>query len=1592
MPRRTPIALFVAVLMAAATVLAATPAQAATYAVLVFSKTAGFRHDSIPAGITAIQQLGAANDFSVTATEDAGAFTDANLAQYDAVVWLSTTGDVLDGNQQAAFERFIRAGGGYAGVHAAADTEYDWAWYGNLVGAYFSSHPANQTATVKVEDPAHPSTAGLPARWSRLDELYNYRTNPRGSAHVLASLDETTYQPGAGAMGADHPIAWCKTYDGGRSWYTGLGHTIESYSDATFRTHLLGGIQTATGAKPADCGASLTANFEKVALDTNTQNPMELAVAPDGRVFYIERDGRVQIVKPDTRTTVTAGTIPVFTGNEDGLLGITLDPGFATNRWLYVYYAPNSGAARNQLSRFTVNGDSLDLASERVVLQVPTQRNTCCHMGGSMTFDAAGNLYLATGDNTNPFESSGYTPIDERAGRADFDAQRTSGNTNDLRGKVLRIKPTTDGGYTVPSGNLFAPSTAQTRPEIFAMGFRNPFRIGVDSKTNTLYVADYGPDAGQASAERGPGNTVEWNIVGQAGNYGWPYCVGNNYAYRDYTFPSGPSGAAFNCAAPVNNSPNNTGLTNLPPAVPATVDFDYDGNPRFPEIGGGGAPMGGPVYRYNAASTSTRKWPAYYDGKALLGEWNQSKMYTMQVTPDGRSLVDINQLLTGMSVVRPMDMEFGADGALYLIEWGSGFGGNNDNSGVYRVDYRSTDVDLAPIAVAAGQPTSGAAPLTVQFSSAGSRDPAGQPITYAWAFGDGGTSTAANPSHTYTATGTYTAQLTVRDPGGKTAVANVPIVVGNTTPTVRLTAPPEGGFFDWGNTVPFTVSVTDPEDGTIACNRVTVRYSLGHDEHAHELQQVNGCSGSVQTSLATGHGTDANIFAVLEATYVDNGGLTGRAIIALQPKRKQAEFFTATGRVAGGTGGGDPGVVREATGDSAGGFQNIGFIEDGDWWSFAPTNLTNINQIRLRGASGATGGRVEIRAGSATGTLLATATIPATGNWQGYTDVTVNVPANTATQPLFFVARPPTGTANGGGLFNVNWVDFVGSGVGGTPSNRPPVVQTPGANPTSGTAPLQVSFTGSASDPDGDALTYRWDFGDGGTATTANAAHTYTTAGSYTARLTVTDARGASASGQVVITVNGGPTPALSTNVHLFYYPWYGSPAVNGSYRHWQQGGHNPPNDIGADFYPTLGAYDSGDISGAVNQHMQWVRRSGAGVIVYSWWGQGSYEDTLVTRVMDAAAAAGVKVAWHLEPYTGQTAASTVADINYINSRYGSHPAFYRSAEHGNKAAFYVFNSLSITDWAPLDAVTGSNIVLAQTTDVSKIAHFSGLYTYDVIAGATAPGWESAGEYAKANNLIWSPSVGPGYLDDRAVPGNTTPTLARNNGATYDQEWTNALDPTKGGVPTWVSITSFNEWHEGSTIEPARSSPPAGFNYQTYNGAYGTSGAASETAYLDRTAYWAREFEARRNPTQPTVNLALNKPATADSQCAANEGAAKAVNGTVNGGNSDKWCSLGGTKWWQVDLSASPSVGRIVLRHAGAGGEQASYNTRDFDLQVSTNGTSWTTVAQVRGNTGNVSTHTFTARAARYVRVNVITPTQDGNQAARIYEVEVYSS
>jgi type 1 glutamine amidotransferase len=221
------------------------PRAGAPFRVLVFTRTLGFRHASIPDGVTAVQDLGREHRFSVDATDDAGAFTPSNLSRYRVVVFLSTTGDVLDGSQRDAFQGFTRRGGGFVGVHAAADALYDWPWYGSLLGAYFARHPAVQPARIRVEDRASPSTRGLPQSFTWTDEWYDFRANPRPSVHVLLSLDETSYE--GGGMGTDHPIAWEHEFGGGRAWYTVLGHQSATFASPLFRSHLLGGIEYVVG-------------------------------------------------------------------------------------------------------------------------------------------------------------------------------------------------------------------------------------------------------------------------------------------------------------------------------------------------------------------------------------------------------------------------------------------------------------------------------------------------------------------------------------------------------------------------------------------------------------------------------------------------------------------------------------------------------------------------------------------------------------------------------------------------------------------------------------------------------------------------------------------------------------------------------------------------------------------------------------------------------------------------------------------------------------------------------------------------------------------------------------------------------------------------------------------------------------------------------------------------------------------------------------------------------------------------------------------------------------------------------------------------
>ncbi|MFJ3582569.1 ThuA domain-containing protein [Streptomyces sp. NPDC090127] len=780
----------------------------------------------------------------------------------------------------------------------------------------------------------------------------------------------------------------------------------------------LGG-QQALAAEPEGAPAAAAAeDFQQVTLAKGGEEvgePMSLVVLPDRSVLHTSRGGELRRTDAAGNTKVI-GTVPVYSHDEEGLQGIGLDPDFARNRAVYLYYAPpldtpsgdapeNGTAADfakydgvNRLSRFTLKADgTLDNASEKKVIDIPATRGICCHVGGDIDFDAQGNLYLSTGDDSNPFASDGFTPMDERPGRNPaFDARRTSGNTNDLRGKILRIKVAEDGSYTVPDGNLFAAGTAKTRPEIYAMGFRNPFRFSVDKATGVLYVGDYGPDAGAADPKRGPAGQVEFARITKPGNFGWPFCTGKNDAYVDYDFATKVSGAAFDCAAPKNESPYNTGLVDLPPAEPAWMPYDGGSVPEFGT--GSESPMGGPVYRYDPASTSPVKFPEAYDGDFFAGEFGRRWIKRIEQGADG-TVQSINPVpWTGTQV---MDMAFGPDGALYVLDYGTAWFGGDHNSGLYRIE--NATGGRSPVAEASANKTSGTAPLKVAFSSAGTTDGDGDALTYSWDFGDGGTSTAANPTYTYKKNGTYTATVTAKDTTGRTGSASVHVVVGNTAPKVTLELPAEGALFAFGDEVPFKVTVTDPEDGAIDCAKVKVTYVLGHDSHGHPVTSANGCTGTIKTSSDGGHDDDANIFAVFDAEYTDGGGggqaaLTTHDQAKLQPRHRQAEHFDAQQGVQ---------VFDKA---EANGGRTVGDIHDGDWISLKPYHLSGATKLTARVSSGGVGGFLEVRTGSPTGTLHGSAPVPVTGGWETFQDVDVplrNLPRKTT--ELFLVFKGGAG-------------------------------------------------------------------------------------------------------------------------------------------------------------------------------------------------------------------------------------------------------------------------------------------------------------------------------------------------------------------------------------------------------------------------------------------------------------------------------------------------------------------------------------------------------------------------------------------------------
>ncbi len=846
--------LLVAVALVA--LLASCSKRPGTPAVLVFCKTAGYHHESIADGIAAIGKLGMENGFTVDTTTNSAWFRDDTLSKYSAVVFLSTTGDVLDHYQEASFERYIQAGGGYVGIHAASDTEYEWGWYGRLAGAYFLEHPGMsdtfnnvQEGVLHVVDQKHEATKHLPENWIRTDEWYSFKKmNPE--VKVLMTIDETTYK--GGKNGDYHPTTWYHEYDGGRAFYTALGHTKESFVEPDFLQLLLGGIKYAIGSnKKLDYTKAKTLpvpeedRFSKTMLSSGVfYEPTEMAILPNLDILIAQRRGEILMYKNETAEVKQVGFLDVYfkadvkgVNAEEGVMGIKADPNFEKNHYVFVFYSP-ADTSVNRLSRFKFENDTLDLKTEQVILQLYSQRQICCHTGGSIAFDKDGLLYLSTGDNSTPFDepkqtyaNHGFAPLDDRPGHEQYDARRSSGNANDLRGKILRIRVKDDGSYEIPEGNLYPKGQPGTRPEIYVQGNRNPYRISVDQKNGYLYWGEVGPDANDDSlAVRGPRGYDEVNQARKAGFFGWPLFIGDNYPYRPYDYSTGTSKEPFDPKKPVNTSRNNTGIQELPPAEPAFIWYPYGISPDFPQTGTGGRnAMAGPVYYADMFPEATRL-PAYYNNKLIIYDWIRGWIKAVTMQPNG-DFDKMEPFMPNTKFNSIIDMEIGPDGKLYLLEYGTGWFSQNLDSGLSRIDFNAGNRAPKVNGIAASQ-TSGSLPLSVVFT-ADAIDPEGDKLTYNWDLGDGVTKQTSEPrlEYTFDKIGSYTVFVQVSDDKNETTKSNsLGIYAGNDAPVVNIALTGNQVFYFPNKPIRYAVSLFDKNDPSAASDASRVFVSTDYIE------------------------------------------------------------------------------------------------------------------------------------------------------------------------------------------------------------------------------------------------------------------------------------------------------------------------------------------------------------------------------------------------------------------------------------------------------------------------------------------------------------------------------------------------------------------------------------------------------------------------------------------------------------------------------------------------------------------------------------------------------------------------------------------
>lgn len=553
-----------------------------------------------------------------------------------------------------------------------------------------------------------------------------------------------------------------------------------------------------------------TNRFEIELVAENLNQPMSMEILKDGRVLFVEKDGAVKVFDPNTLAVNTIAEIPVnkrfkqpYTTSgqkydaDDGMHGVVLDPDFDKNGFLYFYYSPESEDPISLLVRYTWDGDSLDMTSEKILLKWETQREMCCHWGGGMIFDQQGNLLIAIGDNSGTNINSEYG-----------DSRRTSGNTNDLRGSILRIKPQPDGSYTIPEGNLFPEGTANTRPEIYVMGVRNPWRLSMDSKTGWLYWGEVGP------------STDEFNVAREAGNFGWPFFIANNEKYLKVE-------PDYDTLHIINDSPYNTGLKELPSKPVAALAW-YDRNPSeiFPVPGSGSlSAVGGPFFRSDDFKGAARPFPANYDGKWFVTDYVRGWILLIETDEEGK-FKSMEEFMPAGTFTGINDIDFSPDGDLYVLQYGhDSYASYAKDAKLFRIKYNSGN--RKPIAKAGSDKLAGATPLEVKFSSEGTVDYDDNITSYHWVVESDGREPRVykeeNPIVTIEFPGIYDAILTVTDRDGAIDRDTVEITAGNTPPAVQIEF--IGGnntFYFPGDLIEYAADIRDHEDENIDQSQINI--------------------------------------------------------------------------------------------------------------------------------------------------------------------------------------------------------------------------------------------------------------------------------------------------------------------------------------------------------------------------------------------------------------------------------------------------------------------------------------------------------------------------------------------------------------------------------------------------------------------------------------------------------------------------------------------------------------------------------------------------------------------------------------------------